>query len=130
MQLTVDSLNKAGGFTGGPVKKQVEWEFNGEMVKADVWIRPMSYHTAVKDISAYRTGSDIIAQRLAMCVCHKDGSPVFLVSDITGYNDDGTPVMVKDGDKDVERGPLSVSLSDALMALVSEVSGLGKTKAS
>lgn len=126
MQLTVDSLNKSGGFAGGPVKKEVEWEHNGEMVKADVWIRPMSYHTAVKDISAYQSGADIIAHRLALCVCHEDGSPVFQYSDITGYKEDDTLVMVKEAGGMVERGPLNKQLADALMVLVSEVSGLGK----
>lgn len=144
MQLTVDYLSKAGGFTGGPVKRQVTYHgvINPEAVEkgeppefgdvvADVWIRPMSYHTAVKDVSAYQSGADIVAHRLAACVCHEDGSPVFQVSDITGVNDDGEPVMVKGPDGNlIERGPLNKTISDALMTLVSEVSGLGKTKAS
>lgn len=130
MQLTVDSLKKSGGFAGGPVKREVEWVNNGETVKAEVWIRPMSYHTAVKDISSYQSGSDIIAHRLALCICHEDGSPVFQVSDITGYDDEGKPIKVKENGKMVERGPLNKELSDALMVLVSEVSGLGKTKKS
>lgn len=130
MQLTVDSLRKSGGFAGGPVKREVEWQHNGETVSADVWIRPMSYHTAVNDLSAYQSGADIIAHRLALCVCHEDGSPVFRVSDITGVNDDGTPVMIKRDGGIEEQGPLNKELTDALMVLVSEVSGLGKTKPS
>lgn len=130
MQLTVESLKKSGGFAGGPVKREVEWVNNGETVKAEVWIRPMSYHTAVKDISSYQSGADIIAHRLALCICHEDGSPVFQVSDITGYDDEGKPIKVKENGKMVERGPLNKELSDALMVLVSEVSGLGKTKKS
>lgn len=130
MQLTVDILKKSGGFAGGPVKREVEWVNNGETVKAEVWIRPMSYHTAVKDISSYKSGADIIAHRLALCILHEDGSPVFQVSDITGYDDEGKPIKVKENGKMVERGPLNKELSDALMVLVSEVSGLGKTKKS
>lgn len=128
MQLTVENLRTAGGFTGGPVKRTVSWEFNGETVEAEVWVRPMSYQTAVKDIAAYRNGGDVIAYRIAACICHEDGSPVFQLSDITGFNEDGTPVMVKQDGEEVERGPLNKDLADALMMVVSEVSGLGKQK--
>lgn len=128
MEFTVESLKKAGGFAGGLVKREVEWEFNGEIVKADVWIRPMSYHTAVKDILAINEGVDLTANRLAMCVCHEDGSPVFQVSDITGLDKDGKPIMVKEKGKMVERGPLNKDISDALMTHVSEVSGLVKMR--
>lgn len=131
MELTLDALKSAGGFAGGLVKKKVEWHHEGEPVTFDVWIRPMSYHTAVGDIAAVKSNGDIIAHRLAASVCHEDGSPVFLVSDITGINADGTPIMTKDADgKPVERGPLNRELADALMVLVSEVSGLGKRKPS
>jgi len=126
MDLTLDNLSKTGGFTGGPVKREVEWQFDGETVKADVWIRPMSYHTAVKDVAAYNAGSDLVAHRLALCICHEDGSPVFLSSDITGIDDEGVPIMIKVDGKDVERGPLNKEMADALMGLVGEVSGLGK----
>ena len=129
MQLTIDSIKNAGGFSGAPVKREIEWSFEGETVRADVWVRPMSYHTAVTDVATYQSGGDIVACRLAACVCHEDGSPVFQVSDITGINEEGEPIMVKNEDgKKVERGPLNKELSDALMTLVSEVSGLGKTK--
>lgn len=127
MQLTLESLREKSGFSGGLVKRQVEWEHEGETVKADVYIRPMSYHTAVADIASLRDGVDVVAQRIATCVCHSDGSPVFRVSDITGVNPDGTPVMVKRGNKMEEQGALSKSLADSLILLVGEVSGLGKT---
>ena len=131
MKLTVDALNKSGGFTGGPVKKHVNWMNEGDELTADVWIRPMSYHTAVKDLSAFQDGGDIVAQRIALCVCDEDGAPVFQVSDITGYDKDGKPIKVKGDDgKMIERGPLNKELADALMLLVSEVSGLGKSKKS
>lgn len=128
MELTLDVLKDQGGFTGGPVEREVEWIHNGEEVKATVWIRPMSYRTAVKDLTAISKGADVVAHRIAMCVCHSDGSPVFQVSDITGLDENGFPVKVKDADgNEVERGPLNRELADALMLLVSEVSGLGKT---
>lgn len=131
MDFTLDVLREQGGFTGGPVKREVEWIHNGEKVNATVWIRPMSYRTAVKDLTAISKGGDVVAHRLAMCVCHEDGSPVFQVSDITGLDENGFPVKVKDdAGKEVERGPLNRELADALMLLVSEVSELGKTRKS
>lgn len=128
MDLTLDVLKKQGGFAGGPVKREVEWIHEGEKVSATVWIRPMSYRTAVKDLTAVAKGGDVVAYRLALCVCHEDGAPIFDVSDITGLDENGLPVMVKDDEgNEVERGPLNRELADALMLLVSEVSGLGKT---
>ena len=128
MDLSVESLHQAGGFTGGPVKREVVWTVGDDEYKANVYIRPMSYHTATSDIAAVSGHGDVIAGRLSRCVCDKEGGPVFMVSDITGYNDDGTPVMVKGDDGDVERGPLNADLANALMVLVGEVSGLGKKK--
>lgn len=128
MQLTVESI-RSSGFTGGPVKREVVWTVDGEEVKADVWIRRMSYHTAKTDFLSLAGVGDGVAQRIAACVCHEDGSPVFQVSDITGVNENGEPIMTKDENGEmVERGALNSSLSSALMLLISEVSGLGKTK--
>lgn len=129
MELNVEMLGSVGGFIGGPVKKQVSWESGGEENTADVYIRPMSYHTAASDSRALKEGGNILAIRIAEHVCHQDGSPVFRVEDITGINKDGSPVMIKQGRKKVERGPLCKSLSDALIMLITEVSGLGKTTA-
>lgn len=131
MKLTLESLREVGAFTGGPVRRDVEWIQNGEKVSAEVYVRPMSYQTAVRDITTVKGGGDIIAQRIAGCVCHEDGSPVFLVSDITGIGADGNPIMIKGDDGVlVERGPINKNLAEALILLVSEVSGLGKTKSS
>lgn len=126
MQLTIDALSKKGGFVGAPVKKQVEWVKDGETFKFDVYVRPMNYHTAVKDVENMRSGADIVASRIAYCICHEDGSPVFRVSDITGIDEEGNPIMVKEKGKLVERGPLCKALTDSLLVLISEVSGLGK----
>lgn len=130
MELSVEGLKAAGGFIGGPVKRTVRFTTkDGEEVEFDTWVRPMSYHTAVKDIQAHHKGGDLISHRIAGCICHEDGSPVFTVSDITGLDENGMPIMIKQGNKQVERGALSKDLADALMILVSEVSSLGKTKA-
>lgn len=130
MKLTLESLREVGAFTGGPVRRDVEWIQNGEKVSAEVYIRPMSYQTAVRDIATVNGGGDVIAQRIAGCVCHEDGSPVFLVSDITGIGADGNPIMTKVDGVLVERGPINKSLAEALIMLVGEVSGMGKTKSS
>jgi|SRR5688572_5671591 len=130
MKLTLESLREVGAFTGGPVRRDVEWVQNGKTLKAEVYIRPMSYHTAVKDIITANGGGDILAQRIAGCVCHEDGSPAFRVSDITGIGADGKPIMIEENGELKERGPFNKSLSDALIMLVGEVSGLGKTKSS
>lgn len=127
MEFSVESLQQHGGFSGPPVKRSVEWQVNGETLSADVYIRPMSYSTVVDNPGGKSTG-EIVAQRLARSVCHKDGSPVFRVSDVTGYNEDGTPVITKVNGEKVERGPLNRELTEALVALVMEVSGLGKKK--
>lgn len=130
MKLTIDALRQVGAFTGGPVRREVEWVQDGELIKAELYVRPMSYQTAVRDITSAHGGVDIVAQRIAGCVCHEDGSPVFLVSDITGIGADGNPIMIDvDGEK-VERGPINKNLAEALIYLVGEVSGLGKKKRS
>ena len=87
MQLSVEALNKAGGFTGGPVKKSVQWTHNGEKVSATVYGRPMSYHTAVKDIQAVNGGSDVVAQRIAQSICNEEGEPVFRIQDMNNFEE-------------------------------------------
>lgn len=131
MKLSLDTLSQVGAFTGGPVRRNVEWTQDGEKVSAEVYIRPMSYQTAVEDIKTASVGGDIIAKRIAGCVCREDGSPVFLsVSDITGIGEDGSPIMIEVDGVVQPRGPINKSLTDALIMLVGEVSGLGKRKSS
>lgn len=130
MKLTLETITKSGGFVGGIVKRDVEWEQDGEVVKAETYVRPMSYHTAVQDLRSVEKNIDLTAQRIAMCICHEDGSPVFQISDITGIDAEGKPIKVKGEDgKLAERGPLNRNLTNALLALIGEVSGLGKKRA-
>lgn len=127
MQLSVDVIKQSGSFTGGPVKRFVEWTVNGETFKADVFVRRLSYHTLTGDVSASQHGYDLVASRIASSICHEDGSPVFMASDITGLDDEGRPIMVKDDEgNDVERGPICKSLTDALIEVINDVNGLGK----
>jgi len=126
MQLTLDTLEKVGAFAGGLEKREISWENNGKVHKFEVYVRPMSYHTAVKDIAAMRDGGDIVAVRLANGICNSDGGPVFTVADITGLNADGSPVMVERDGELVERGGIARDLANELMTVLGEVSGLGK----
>lgn len=130
MHLSVETISRLGGYTGGPVKKTVKWNQDGEDLEADVHVRPMSYHTAIGDAAnAGEPREMVVARRLSVCLCAEDGAPLFRLSDITGLDDDGQPVMVKnDQGKRVERGAMNVNLTTALLALVGEVSGLGKQK--
>lgn len=131
MKLNLETLTQVGAFTGGVVRREIEWLQNGEMVRAEVWVRPLSYQTATADINSMRVGDGPWPRRVAVCICHEDGSPVFQLSDITGIGDDGKPVMTVNSEgKEVERGGLCQALFDALVMLIVEVSNLGKTTAS
>jgi hypothetical protein len=126
MDLTVDSLRASGGFTGAPVKKSIEWKQGGEGYQADVYVRKLSYHSAISDAEAITGNGDLAAARIAHCVCDAKGSPIFKISDVTGLHDDGSPVI--DDDTGEPRGSLSSALGTALLVAISEVNELGKTK--
>ena len=130
MELSVDSLRSAGGFTGGCVRRQVTWtNQDGEEITFDVHVRRLSYHTAVNDLKTISTHGDPAIYRLAYSIVDPTGKPIFSESDITGVDADGDPVMVEDEDgKLIERGALDSNLTTALLALIGEVNGLGKTR--
>ncbi|WP_110685075.1 phage tail assembly chaperone family protein, TAC [Salinicola aestuarinus] len=117
MQLSIDNLKTAGAFTGVPVEKTIEWQQGGETLSATTYVRPMSYHSAVSDITAVRGGGDIVASRIAACICDAEGKAVFSVADITG-------------EADPERGALDGALTMELLRVIGEVTGLGKSSAS
>lgn len=108
MDLSIDSLKKAGAFTGAPVKREVKWEQGGEEHTATVYVRPLSYSTAVANFS-----KDATAARIAASIVNDKGEPVFTPGDITG-------------EADHERGPLCESLTMELLRVIGEVSGFGK----
>jgi spore maturation protein SpmB len=112
MELTIDSLKTMGAFSDAPVERLVKWEHGGESYEATVFVRPLSYHSAVNDLLAVHNKSDAVAGRIASCICDKDGKAVFTISDITGTN---------------ERGALNAGLTLSLLNVIAEVSGiLGK----
>lgn len=132
MGLNKEALQAAGAFTGGPVAKEITWESGGQEHTATVYVRPLSYHSAMSDILAVHGHGDAGAGRIAKCICDEKGQPIFTASDITGLHEDGTPVMWTDPDtgEEMQRGAICESLALALLAVISEASGLGKTRAS
>lgn len=114
MKLTLETLKQAGAFTGAPVERSITWKQREQELTATVYVRPLSYKSAVSDLMAGAGRVDGVAGRIAACICDEDGKPVFTPQDITG-------------EADPERGPLDGSLTVALLSVISEVAGLGKT---
>jgi hypothetical protein len=126
VKLTAETVQEKGGFTGQPVKREITWK--GETY--DVYVRRLSYRSAVDDAKAYGQGpSAIAAHRIANCIVDENGHPIFSVEHITGVHEDGTPVMIEKDGKKVERGPMDDDLSTVLMLVISQVNNLGKKRA-
>lgn len=117
MNLTLEGLQEMGAFTGaGLVEKEITWKQGAEEFTAVVYVRPLSYKTAVTELTAGGSKNDPLASRIAGCICDAAGEPIFSAADITG-------------DADPERGPLNHGLTMALLGAISEASGLGKGQA-
>ncbi len=114
MKLTLDTLKKAGAFTGRPVEKEITWKQGDEEFTATVFIRPLGYHSAMTDVMAAKGRVDGVAGRIAASICDEEGKPVFTPADITG-------------EADPERGALDGALTIALLLAIQEVNDLGKT---
>lgn len=123
MNLDLSSLYESGGFAGAPVKREVTFTVNGNEVTGTVYVRRMSYQSAVGDIKALSNENEILASRIANCIVDESGTPLYQIHDITGYYPDGKPVLDKDGRP---RGGFVESLLLALWQAISEVNGLGK----
>lgn len=94
------------------VEKEITWVSGGEQHTATVYVRPLSYASAVSGVRS----KDHVAARIASCICDESGVPVFTEADITG-------------DADPDRGCLCESLTVALLAAIGEASGLHEKKA-
>jgi hypothetical protein len=125
MSLDLQTLYKQGAFAGAPVKREITFEVNGESVTGEVWVRRMSYRSAVDDLKSVEGNEDIVASRIASCIVDEEGNPLYQKSDVTGYYADGSPVLDEDGN---ERGGFIASLVMALLGAIGEVNGLGKTR--
>jgi len=111
MSLNINSLKDMGAFTGAPIRKEINWKSNGETHTAEVNVKPLSYSTAVSDI----TSRDAVASRIASSILDDDMKPVFSMEDVTGEADE-------------ERGPLCRALTMELLRVIGEVSDFDKKK--
>ncbi len=132
MQLNIESLKQSGAFAGAPVEREIRWAQGDDELVATVYVRPLSYHSAVSDVAAIAGKRDGVAGRIAACICDEHGHPVFTVQDITEgpvvLGDDGNPVLDGDGIPKRTGGSLNDKLTMALLEVIGEVSGAGKTK--
>jgi len=116
MKLNIDELQASGAFAGEPVEKEIVWDQDGKEMKATTYVRKLSYISALADVRAHGDASDMVAGRIAACICDEKGDAVFTVEDITG---EANPA----------RGPLNHNLTVALLNVIAEVNSLGKAKA-
>lgn len=115
MSLSLDSLKDAGAFTGAPVEKEITWKKGDDEYTMTTYVRPLSYSSAVSDIRAMNGNGDAVAGRIAASIVNEDGEPVFTPGDITG-------------EADPDLGPLDGNLTMALLTVIGEVNGRGKTE--
>lgn len=114
MKLTIESLSQVGAFTGRPVEREITWKIGDTEHTATVYVRPLSYQSAVQDLRAITGKTDGVAGRIASSICDEEGKPVFTVADITG-------------DADPDRGAIDGNLTMALLTVIGEVNGAGKS---
>ncbi|ENY3810718.1 TPA: phage tail assembly chaperone family protein, TAC [Pseudomonas aeruginosa] len=117
MQLSISNLATIGAFTGAPVEREITWKQGDKEVTATVYVKPLSYSTAVSDLLAMNGKVDGVAGRIAASIVDEEGRPVFTPADITGEADPG-------------RGALDGNLTIALLTVIAEVNNLGKTTSS
>ncbi len=129
MKLTIETLQKAGSFTGRPVEKKITWVQGGETITATVFVRPLGYQTAVSDVFARAGKQDGLAGRIAAAICDEDGNPVFTVMDIT-HGPLDKEELAKNPESTKRIGALDGELSVALLTAIYEVNNLGKTTSS
>lgn len=114
MNLSIDSLKELGAFTGAPVEREIRWKQGEQELTFTVYVRPLSYKSAISDLASMNGKVEFAAGRIAASICDAEGNPVFTPGDITG-------------DSDPERGPLDGNLTMALLSVIAEVNQLGKT---
>lgn len=131
VNLNLDSLKEMGSFTGAPVEREITWRQGDKELTATVFVRPLSYHSARADVVSSFGKVDGVAGRIAACICDEHGKPVFTPQDITDgpvvLDDNGEPVLDDDGLPKRTGGALDGNLTMALLSVIGEVSGAGKT---
>jgi hypothetical protein len=126
MKLSLETLYEQGGFAGEPVQRTITYKVNGVEVSGDVWVRKLSYQSAIGDLKALSGDEQAIAAaRIANCIVDDEGHQMYQVADITGFYEDGTPVLNAQGKP---RGGFVESLLHALWSAIAEVNNMGKTQ--
>ncbi|WP_249976075.1 phage tail assembly chaperone family protein, TAC [Vreelandella olivaria] len=114
----LETLAAQSGFVSRqPVQKEIQWKHEGQEFQATVFVLPLSYATAKSDIVYTQLQGDPLAARIAHCIVDEAGKPVMTVADVLG-------------EADPSRGPLSAPLTNELLRVIGEVSGLGKPRQS
>lgn len=111
MDLSLELIDQSGGFVKDAlVKKEITFtdKNSGKPVKADVYIKKLSYHTIVSEVGH---AGDFLAARIASSVCNKTGKPIFTAEQVSGGSG---------------AGALSADLTSALLNAIGEVNSLGK----
>lgn len=102
------ALENGGFVSAAPVKKEITWLSGGEQKVATVFVRLKSYQSVMAEIQNGLSGNGAAA-RIASSIVDEDGQPVFSVEDVCG---------------NAEHGPMSESLTVALLTAISEANGL------
>lgn len=113
--MSIASLQSMGAFTGAPVEKDITWSKGGQEFTATIYVKPLSYSSAVSSLQSSNAGKDGTADMICYSICDEDGKPIFTPADLNG-------------EADPERGPLDGSLTVALLGAIGEVNGLGKSE--
>lgn len=109
MILTKQHAIDNGGFVSTvPVKKEISWFTSHGQQTAAVFVRLKSYQSVMAEIQNGSSGN-AAAARIAQSIVDENGSPIFTIDDILG-ND--------------QHGPMSESLTIALLSAISEANGV------
>ncbi|MBD1590175.1 phage tail assembly chaperone family protein, TAC [Pseudomonas typographi] len=110
MELTLETLKSAGGFVGAPVKREITWHVDGKPNTATVYVRIESFQTVTSAWENQGHGAEATAARIASCICKSDGAPLLTVADVIG-------------DPETGHGPLSATLTIALLSAIHQANG-------
>lgn len=114
MELNLENLKNSGSFVGAPVKKEISWSQGNEKFTATTYVKKFTFNSAIESIGAgLKNRQQVMAYRIASCICDSEGKAVFSYEDVTG-------------ESDPERGAINGDLAIALLTAINEVNNLGK----
>lgn len=115
----MSDLLKYAFVSATPVRKEVSITdtATGKKTKVAVWVKPLSYQSAVEDLTGIGSNAtDAVARRIAYSILDESGKAIF------------TPEVIM-GTANPDQGPLSPELTMELLRVIGETSNLGKIKA-